>query len=199
MLSEKFKNTKIFLASKSPRRKQLLEGLGVSFETIIKEGIDETIPTGLNNKDAAVYLARHKAKAYNEYISENTILITADTIVCLKGKILTKPTDSNDAFRILQQLSGKKHKVITGVCIKTLDKETAFSETTDVYFNKLSATEINYYIKKFKPYDKAGAYGIQEWIGYAGIKKIKGSYYNVMGLPVQKIYKILKKTEIIKN
>lgn len=189
---------KILLASKSPRRKKLLEGLGISFEIIVKEGIDETIPEKFNNENAALYLAEKKAKAYTEYICEKTLLITADTIVCLGEKILTKPKNYDDAFRILSLLSGKNHKVITGVCVKSLNKKTSFSEVTDVYFKKLSPEEIDFYIKNYKPYDKAGAYGIQEWIGYIGIKKIKGSYFNVMGLPIQKIYEILKSENIIK-
>ncbi len=193
MLFEKLKNKKVLLASKSPRRKEILENLGITFEIIVKDGIDETIPDGINNETAAVYLSEKKAKSYTEHICENTILITADTIVCLDDEILTKPKNYDDAFRILSILSGRKHKVITGVCIRLLNKQISFADTTYVYFKKLTNEEIDYYIKNYKPYDKAGAYGIQEWIGYIGIEKIEGSYFNVVGLPINKIYKTLNK------
>ncbi|NOZ36436.1 MAG: septum formation protein Maf [Chlorobi bacterium] len=183
---------KILLASKSPRRKQLLEDAGFSFTVIKSKEVDESIPEKITGKDAAIFLADLKAEAYKNEIQKNTILITADTIVCLKDKILNKPKDYKDAFDILQLLSGKEHKVITGVSIRSVDKQISFSDETCVRFKKLSTEEIDYYITNYKPYDKAGAYGIQEWIGYIGITEINGSYYNVMGLPIQKIYENLK-------
>ena len=184
---------KILLASASPRRKQLLEDAGFSIKVVKGKEIDETIPEKLTGKDAAIFLADLKADAYAEKITENTILITADTIVCLEDKILGKPTDYRDAFKILRSLSGKEHKVITGVSIRSVDKQISFADETCVKFKQLSDDEIDYYITHYKPYDKAGAYGIQEWIGYIGITGIKGSYFNVMGLPVQKVYETLKK------
>ena len=184
---------KILLASASPRRKQLLEDAGFSIKVVKGKEIDETIPEKITGKDAAIFLADLKADAYAEKITENTILITADTIVCLEDKILGKPTDYRDAFKILKSLSGKEHKVITGVSIRSVDKQISFADETCVKFKHLSDDEIDYYITHYKPYDKAGAYGIQEWIGYIGITGIKGSYFNVMGLPVQKVYETLKK------
>ncbi len=191
MLSEKLKDKKIILGSKSPRREQLFKELGLDFEIQIKNDIDETIPPGLSRQESAIFPAKTKADAFPE-IEKDTILITADTIVCIDEKILTKPDDFDDAVDMLRTLSNEKHQVITGVCIKTHNKEITFADTTDVYFNKLTEEEIEYYINKYKPYDKAGAYGIQEWIGYIGISKIEGSYFNVVGLPIQKIYTKLK-------
>ncbi|MCF6185450.1 MAG: Maf family nucleotide pyrophosphatase [Bacteroidales bacterium] len=184
---------KILLASKSPRRKQLLKDTGFSFTVIKGKEVDESIPEKITGKDVAIFLADLKADAYTNEIKENTILITADTIVCLNDKILGKPKDYEDAFNILQSLSGKEHKVITGVSVRSAEKQISFADETSVKFKDLSKEEIDYYITNYKPYDKAGAYGIQEWIGYIGITEIKGSYFNVMGLPVQKIYEILKK------
>ncbi len=184
---------KILLASKSPRRKQLLKNTGFSFTVIKGKEVDESIPEKITGKDAAIFLADLKADAYNNEIKENTILITADTIVCLNNKILGKPKDYEDAFNILQSLSGKEHKVITGVSVRSAEKQISFADETSVKFKDLSREEIDCYITNYKPYDKAGAYGIQEWIGYIGITEIKGSYFNVMGLPVQKIYEVLKK------
>ena len=186
------KKKKIILASASPRRSQLLKDAGFNFSIAKGKDVDEKIPKNLTGKDAAIFLADLKADAYAEKITENTILITADTIVCLEDKILGKPTDYQDAFKILKSLSGKEHKVITGVSIRSVDKQISFADETCVKFKQLSDDEINYYITHYKPYDKAGAYGIQEWIGYIGITEIKGSYFNVMGLPVQKVYEVLK-------
>ncbi len=192
MLLKNLNNKKILLASKSPRRKQLMEDAGFVFDVIHSKEVKEDIPDKITNKKAAVYLAELKANAYKDQLSYNTVLIAADTIVCLNNKILGKPKDHDDAFQMIRSLSGKKHKVITGVSINSIDKSISFSSSTDVYFKEISDEEINYYIKKFKPFDKAGAYGIQEWIGLTSIEKIKGSYFNVMGLPIQKVYETLK-------
>ena len=186
------KTKKLFLASASPRRSQLLNDAGFNFTVIGGKDIDENIPENLTGKDAAIYLANLKADAYSEKITAETILITADTIVCLNDTILGKPKDEKEAFEILQSLSGKEHKVITGVSVRSLDKQISFADETCVKFKILSDVEINYYITHYKPFDKAGAYGIQEWIGYIGITEIRGSYFNVMGLPVQKLYEVLK-------
>ncbi len=191
MYPENLNNQQIILASKSPRRQYLLKELGLDFKVIIKE-IDETYPEYLTPEQVAVYLCEQKAKAFqDDELTDNTIIITADTIVCLENKILGKPVDYDDAVNILQQISGKEHEVITGVCLRAKNKTTSFYAKTKVHFKQLSLEEIHYYIEKYKPYDKAGAYGIQEWIGYIGIDKIEGSFYNVMGLPVQRLYEEL--------
>lgn len=192
MLLKNLENKKLLLASKSPRRFQLLKEAGFQFEIINSKDVKEDIPKKLSNKKAAVYLAELKANAYNDSISENTILIAADTIVCLKNEILGKPKDHSEAFEMIKSLAGKKHKVITGVSIRSLNKSISFSSTTKVYFKEMTDAEINFYISEFKPFDKAGAYGIQEWIGLTCIDKIEGSYFNVMGLPINKVYDILK-------
>ncbi len=188
---EHLKKYDIVLGSASPRRKELLESLDNIPFRIEVSNTDETIPCNIATKDAAKYLAKKKADAYT--IKHNTLLITADTIVIRKNKIYGKPKDRQEAKEMLLELSGKKHEVITGVCIKSKNKEKVFHSKTEVKFNSLSQSEIEYYINHYQPFDKAGAYGIQEWIGYIGIKKIKGSYYNVMGLPTNKIYKKLLK------
>jgi len=185
-------NKRLLLASKSPRRKKLLEDAGFRFDIINSKEIEENIPGCLPNNEVAEYLAELKSLAYNDEIKDNTILIAADTIVCLKGKILGKPKDHTEAYGMIKALSGKKHKVITGVSVRSQKKTVSFSSTTDVYFKDIPDDEIYYYIEEFKPFDKAGAYGIQEWIGLTCIKKIKGSYFNVMGLPVQKLFDVLK-------
>jgi len=186
-------NKKILLASASPRRSQLLKDAGFDFKIITGKKIDETVPEKLIGKNAALYLAELKADAYSEEIKPDTVLITADTVVCLGDRILGKPENYENAFEILQSLSGKKHKVITGVSIRSAEKKISFADETVVTFKKLDKEEIDYYITYYKPFDKAGAYGIQEWIGYIGITEITGSYFNVMGLPIQKVYEILKK------
>ena len=202
MLLENLKNYKIILASHSPRRQYLLKELGIDFEIKIKDNgeikFKETYPKTLKKEQIALYNAELKAKAFENEIPDNTILITADTIVCLGNEVLNKPDDYDDAVKMLSKLSGKKHQVITGVCIKSTikNKSISFYDTTNVYFKELTEKEITYYVDKFKPYDKAGAYGIQEWIGYIGIEKIEGSYFNVMGLPVQRLYEELKKYTI---
>jgi len=188
MLSELAKKYRIILASQSPRRQQLLKELGLDFEVMAVD-IDETYPPSLKGKDIAVFLSELKAKAYDsKNLYENCLIITADTIVWQNGQILPKPVDYNDAVRILQTLSGNVHEVITGVSLRTKNKLRSFHSITKVYFKNLTLEEIHHYIEHYKPYDKAGAYGIQEWIGYIGIERIEGSYFNVVGLPVQRLY-----------
>ena len=188
MLSELAKKYRIILASQSPRRQQLLKELGLDFE-VMSVDIDETYPASLKGKDIAIYLSELKAKAYDfKNLYKNCLIITADTIVWQNGQILPKPVDYNDAVRILQTLSGNVHEVITGVSLRTKNKLKSFHSITKVYFKNLTPEEIHHYIEHYKPYDKAGAYGIQEWIGYIGIEKIEGSYFNVVGLPVQRLY-----------
>jgi len=188
MLVEKLKDYKIILASQSPRRKALLEDLGLRFE-IRPVDVEESYPTNLQAQEIPLYLSQLKAKAFNfEELCENCLIITADTIVWQNKQVLSKPKDENDAKRILNLLSGNSHEVITGVTFKTREESHSFYSNTKVYFKQLTKEEIEYYITNFKPFDKAGAYGIQEWIGYIGIEKIEGSYFNVVGLPVQKLY-----------
>ena len=178
----------IILGSKSPRRKFLLEKLDIPFEVQSRE-VDEDYPDDIKGIDIALYLSEKKAEAFKkDSFSPDTILITADTIVWLDGQVLGKPADAKEAFNTLRALSGRKHQVITGVCLSSSGKQKSFFVSTDVYFKELSDAEINYYIEYYKPYDKAGAYGIQEWIGYIGIERIDGSFYNVMGLPVKALY-----------
>ncbi len=189
MLLKKLQKYTVLLGSQSPRRKQLLEGAGLTFSVLPPINHSEHYPTHLSDKEIAVYLAIQKAAAYSHYINnDHTVLITADTIVSLNHKILEKPKDRTDAIQMLHQLSGNKHIVYTGVCIKTIHNETSFFADTEVLFRTLSLEEIEFYVDQFKPYDKAGSYGAQEWIGYVGIQHINGSYFNVMGLPVQKLY-----------
>ncbi|MBU1011771.1 MAG: septum formation protein Maf [Bacteroidetes bacterium] len=184
---------KIILASGSPRRQSLLKELGLDFSVELRE-IDEVYPPNLKGKEIAEYLAGLKAAAFkpNE-IPDDQLLVTADTIVCVDDKMLAKPEDFAHAKEMLQLLSGRWHEVITGVCLKSNKKEKIFSASTKVRFKTLTSAEINYYIENYKPYDKAGAYGIQEWIGFIGISEISGSFHNVMGLPVQKLYEELLK------
>jgi len=183
---------KLYLASQSPRRQQLMKDAGLEFEVINKEGIEEIFPQGLKKEQIAEHLAILKAEAYPEILETDAILITADTIVWQKGKVLGKPQNEEDAYEMLKSLSGKKHWVITGVCIRSKHKQVVFHSSTKVFFSDLAEDEIWFYIKNFKPFDKAGAYGIQEWIGHIGVKKISGSYFNVMGLPIQRLYQHLK-------
>jgi septum formation protein len=176
----------LLLASNSPRRKELLAGMGLTFEVSVKE-IHEDFPGHLKRAEVAEYLASHKADAYKDDLRGEAI-ITADTIVCLGDRILNKPANYQEALEMLQALSGTAHEVITGVCVLTKEQKAVFHDVTKVYFKKLTEGEIHYYIVNYKPYDKAGAYGIQEWIGMIGIERIEGSYFNVVGLPVQKLY-----------
>jgi len=182
---------KIILASQSLRRRQLLEEIGLKFELKIKE-VDESYPAELQCEDVVRYIAEKKSEAFaNDELPEGYILITADTIVWLDGQSLLKPTDEQDAIKMLGKLSGKKHRVATGVCLRSTTKKKTFHVLTDVYFKPLSIEEREYYVKKYKPYDKSGSYGIQEWIGLVGIEKIEGSYTNVMGLPMKELYQEL--------
>lgn len=186
-----FTQYEIILASNSPRRKELLTGLDIDYKIAILPDIDESYPTHLKGKEIAEYVAQKKAKAYS--LNDNNLLITADTIVLLGEKVLGKPKDLDDAKRMLTELSGQSHIVATGVCITTKKKSHSFAVTSEVRFAQLSKDEIDYYVEKYKPLDKAGAYGVQEWIGYIAVEYISGSYYNIMGLPVQKLYQELKK------
>lgn len=185
-------NYKIVLASKSPRRKELLAGLNLPFEVIIHE-VDEIFPEGLPMEEIPVYLSKLKAEPFYPGLNDDTLVITADTIVWVDGTVLGKPNDYAHAYAMLRQLSGKKHVVVTGVCLTTKEKQVCFSATTDVWFKDLTDHEIDYYLQNYQPYDKAGSYGVQEWIGYIAIEKIEGSYFNVMGLPVQRLYEELVK------
>jgi len=190
----KFQNFKILLASQSPRRKFLIGELGFPFETISNRDVEEVFPPNLKREEIALFLAELKANAYKDLLIDNkTIIITADTIVWLENEILHKPKDKADAVNILKKLSGKMHEVITGVSICSKHKNNTFCSITKVYFENLKDEEIEHYLENYKPYDKAGAYGVQEWIGYIGVKKIEGSFFNVMGLPIQKVYKVLEK------
>lgn len=196
------KDYKIILASNSPRRKELLAGLDMPFEVKVLKGIDESYPSTLIPYETAQYIASKKADAYRGLLADGILILTADTVVIAptedeqndkegRGIILGKPKDAEDAKRMLRMLSGKTHHVVTGVCLTTVKEQHQFSVTTEVTFKSLSEEEIEYYVSKYKPFDKAGAYGIQEWIGYIGCTGLKGSYYNVMGLPVQRIYEEL--------
>lgn len=182
-----FPKYNIILASKSPRRQQLLASLNIDFSVQTKH-VDETYPEELLREQVPVYLAELKADAFKSQLKAHDLLITADTVVCIENEILGKPKNYEQAYRMLERLSNRKHQVITGVCLSAVHKTKSFFAQTDVQFKQLSHQEIDFYIRKFQPYDKAGAYGIQEWIGSIGITTIKGSFYNVMGLPIQKLY-----------
>ena len=183
---------KILLASNSPRRRELLGGLGLSYEVVSLPEIDESYPDTLQGCEIPSYIAQKKAEAYRNLMVDDTLLITADTIVWLDGKVYGKPTDEAHARQMLRELSGRSHMVITGVAITTLEKQTVFAVESKVTFATLTDDEIDYYVTKYKPLDKAGAYGIQEWIGYIGVTGLEGSYFNVMGLPIQRLYNELK-------
>ncbi len=183
---------KVVLASGSPRRKELLAGLGIDFEVRLLPGIDESYPEGLTGEEIARTISGKKAQAYKPTLSEGEIIITADTIVYLDGQVLGKPKDNEEACQMLHKLSGRTHQVITGVTLLSLEKQYTFDCVSQVTFSTLTDEEINYYVNTFHPLDKAGAYGIQEWIGYVGVTRIEGSYFNVMGLPVQRLYQALK-------
>jgi septum formation protein len=179
----------VILGSNSPRRKELLKGLDIDFQ-IVSNDVDETYPGHIVGVDIPVYLARKKAESYR--LTEKDLLITADTIVWFHGEVYGKPPDKDAARQMLRTLSGNMHQVVTGVCIRTLHRQKVFHAVSDVYFSRFSEEEINYYLEHYQPYDKAGSYGVQEWIGYVGVERIEGSYYNVMGLPIQRLYKELK-------
>ncbi len=189
---DNLKKYNIVLASKSPRRQELMKGIGLDFSVLTKD-VDETYPLHLSVFDVAPYLSVKKAKAFEEAeLPDNYMVITADTVVVVEGKILEKPKDENEAREMLVTISGKKHSVITGVTVLTKDKVKTFSAASKVMFEKLDNEEIDFYVSNYKPFDKAGSYGIQEWIGYIGVACVEGSYFNVMGLPTQKLYKVLK-------
>jgi septum formation protein len=188
----KLTDYRIILASNSPRRKELLSGIGVKYEFRMLPDIDESYPETVSADEVAGYLAEKKASAYLPELNDDELLITADTVVLLDSIVIGKPSDEADAIRMLQLLSGKTHKVITGVCLTSKKKQVVFSDTAYVTFGELSREEISYYVSNYKPYDKAGAYGVQELIGYVAVEKIEGSYFNVMGLPIFKVYKELK-------
>ena len=182
---------RIILASNSPRRKELLAGIDIPFEVRVLQDIDESYPADLPTKEIAGYISRKKADAYRQTMAADELVITADTIVVLGQEVMGKPKDAAEAHRMLRDLSGKTHQVITGVTLTTLTRQKSFSVETDVTFKQLTDEEIDYYVTHYRPFDKAGAYGIQEWIGHIGVTALHGSYFNVMGLPVQRIYEAL--------
>ena len=189
---DNLKKYNIVLASKSPRRQELLKGIGVDFMILTKE-VDESFPAKLPLIDVAPFLSLKKAKAFEDAeLPDNYMVITADTVVIVENEILGKPKDRDDAVRMMNLLSGKVHKVVTGVTVHTKEKTKTFSVISKVTFETLDNQEVDYYIDNFRPYDKAGAYGVQEWIGYIGVSNVEGSYFNVMGLPTQRLYKVLK-------
>ncbi len=188
MQLENLKKYRLVLASKSPRRQQLLADLGLEFSVETKD-TPEDFPENLGMTEIPVFLAEKKAAAFE--VKDNQLIITADTIVWLDGKVLNKPAGYDEGFAMLRALSGKKHQVVTGVCLLSAEKKVSFAVSTDVWFKPLDDNEIRFYLENYRPYDKAGAYGIQEWIGYIGITRIDGSFYNVMGLPVQSLYEHL--------
>ena len=180
---------KILLASNSPRRKELLKGLDIEFEVKVLPDIDESYPNSLPAEHVAEFVAQKKADSYINSLKADELLITADTVVILDGVIFGKPNNEEEAKEMLHALSGKTHRVVSGVCLASIDKQTSFSVSSDVEFSELTNQEIDYYIGRYSPFDKAGSYGVQEWIGYIGVKHINGSYYNIMGLPIQRLYK----------
>lgn len=190
---DNLKKYNIILASNSPRRKELLSGLGVDYIVRTLPDVDESYPDSLQGGDIPLYIAREKAEAYRNMMVDGELIITADTIVWLDEKVLGKPVDREDAVCMLRALSGRTHTVYTGVCLTTTEWQRSFYAETEVRFAALSEDEILYYVDRFLPMDKAGAYGIQEWIGYVAVENISGSYYNIMGLPIQRLYKELKK------
>ena len=185
---ENLKKYHIILASNSPRRRELLAGLGIHFEVKVLPDVDEAYPEDLPVLQIAEYIAKEKAAAYQSLMGPDELVITADTVVVVDSDVMGKPADADDARCMLEKLSGRTHQVTTGVCLTTQRVQKSFSVTTDVTFKPLSREEIDYYIENYSPFDKAGAYGIQEWIGYVGVTGLQGSYFNVMGLPVQRIY-----------
>ncbi|MDD4921681.1 MAG: Maf-like protein [Bacteroidales bacterium] len=182
----------LILASNSPRRNELMTGLGLTYSVKTLRDVDESYPDTLKKTDVAIYIASKKADAYRKNMKSNDLVITADTIVCVDNQIFGKPVDKADAIRMLQALSGKSHWVYTGVCLTSLEHQRSFTSMTEVFFAPLTDEEICWYVEHCKPFDKAGAYGVQEWIGFVGVERISGSYFNVMGLPVHQLYTELK-------
>ena len=189
---ENLNRYRVVLASNSPRRRELLAGLGLTFEVRTLQNIDESYPATLRGKEIAEHISGKKAAAYREAMAADELIITADTIVCCDGKVLGKPADTDEACAMLRALSGREHEVITGVTVLTSERCECFSVTSGVLFAELSDEEIDFYVRQFQPIDKAGAYGIQEWIGLVAVSELHGSYFNVMGLPVQRLYQVLK-------
>ena len=192
---DNLKKYKVILASNSPRRKELLAGLGVEYEVRTLPDVDESYPETLQGAYIPLYIAREKADAYKALLQPDELMITADTVVWLDGRVLGKPADREEALQMLRSLSGHTHEVFTGVCITTTRWQRRFAAQTEVRFSTLSEEEISYYVDNYRPYDKAGAYGVQEWIGFVGVEYISGSYFNIMGLPVQRLYQELKTVE----
>lgn len=190
---DNLKGYKVILASNSPRRKELLGGLGISFEVKVMPDVDESYPGGLSAEEIPMHIAKGKADAYRPLMQADELVITADTIVWLDGVVMGKPKDEAEACDMLRHLSGRTHQVVTGVCITTINRQRVFAAVTDVTFDNLTEDEIHHYVKHYRPFDKAGAYGIQEWIGHVGVCSIEGSYFNVVGLPVQRLYQELKR------
>lgn len=185
---------KIILASNSPRRKELLGGLDIPFEVITINGLDESFSEDLKGEEIPLFLSEKKSEAYCEFWSKpETIVITADTIVWMNDKVLGKPKNREEALEMLRSMSGKSHYVYTGVCVRSAEKKVSFVCSSEVRFANLDESEIEYYVDKYQPYDKAGSYGVQEWIGYIGVEHINGSFYNIMGLPIQRLYTVMKK------
>lgn len=189
---ENLNKYKVILASNSPRRKELLQRLGVNFKIRTLFGVDESYPDTLRGEEVARYISVKKAEAYRLSMGMEELLITADTIVCLDGDILGKPQDACGAKSMLADLSGRTHQVVTGVTVMTTDRTETFSVTSHVVFARLTQAEIDYYVDNYLPFDKAGSYGIQEWIGLVAVEELRGSFFNVMGLPVQRLYNVLK-------
>lgn len=190
---ENIQHYKIVLASNSPRRRELLSGLNLEYTVRVLPDIDESYPDTLKGEEIPMYISREKAEAYRNSMAEDELIITADTVVCINEKVLGKPQTLEEAKEMLRELSGKTHQVITGVCLMNRHLQRTFSATTQVTFDVLTEDEIEFYVEKFRPLDKAGAYGVQEWIGFVGVSRLEGSYFNVMGLPVQRLYQELKK------
>lgn len=188
LLHEKLRNRHLLLASQSPRRRELIAGCGLPFTLAPKYDCEEIYPHDLPAEEVPVYLSRLKSECYPHVLGPDDLLLTADTVVVSDGAVLGKPHDRDEAVAMLRRLSGSRHTVVSGVTIRTLERSHTFDARTDVWFRPLTQEEIDYYLDTFRPYDKAGSYGIQEWIGYAAIERIEGSFYNVMGLPIQKLY-----------
>ncbi len=193
LLAEKLKSYRLLLASRSPRRRELLTAAGIPFEMASEYDCEEKYPENLRANRVALYLSRLKSHAYPNPLTHNEILLTADTVVVLDNRILGKPSSRNEAIEMLKNLSGRSHEVISGVTLRNPSRERFFSVTTTVWFRELRAEEIEYYVDTFRPLDKAGSYGIQEWIGHVGVERISGSFFNVMGLPVQRLYTELER------
>ena len=192
MVIESLQKYEIILASNSPRRRELLSGLDINYIVKTLPDVDESYPDHLVKEEIPLYIAKAKSQSYRSMMKDNNLLITADTVVWLNGKVYGKPQNEDDAKEMLRTLSGQTHEVLTAVCITDKQKENAFCAVSKVRFAELDEEEIEYYIRKYKPYDKAGSYGVQEWIGYIGVESLEGSFYNVMGLPVRMLYKALK-------